>query len=58
MTAEIHDTVRGDKAAIWATYRGTGKGGFVPGMPAAGKAFAMNTIYLVRVSEQGQIAEH
>ena len=59
MTAEIHDMVAaGDKVAIRATYRGTDKGGFIPGMPATGKTFAMDAIYLVRVNEQGQIAEH
>jgi predicted SnoaL-like aldol condensation-catalyzing enzyme len=38
MTAEIHDMVAaGDRVAIRATYRGTDKGGFIPGMPATGK---------------------
>jgi hypothetical protein len=27
-------------------------------MPATGKTFAMDAIYLVRISEQGQIAEY
>ena len=27
-------------------------------MPATGQTFAMDAIYLVRVNEQGQIAEH
>ena len=59
MRAEIHDMVAaGDKVAIRATYRGTDKGGFIPGMPATGKTFAMDAIYLVRINEQGQIAEH
>ncbi len=59
MTAEIHDMVAaGDKAAFGAACRGTGKGGFIPGMPAAGKTFAMDAICLVRISEQGQIADH
>jgi hypothetical protein len=58
MTAEIHDMVAaGDKAAIRATYRDTGKGGFIPGMPATGKTFAMVAIYLVRINEQGQVAD-
>jgi hypothetical protein len=47
----------GDKAAIRATYRDTGKGGFIPGMPATGKTFAMVAIYLVRINEQGQVAD-
>jgi hypothetical protein len=59
MRAEIHGLVAaGDQAATRATYRGTGRGGFIPAMPATGKTFAMDAIYLVRVSEQGQIAEH
>ena len=59
MTAQIHDMVAaGDKVAIRAVYRGTDKGGFIPGMPATGKTFAMDAIYLVRINEQGQIAEH
>jgi predicted ester cyclase len=49
---------RGEQVAIRATYRGTDKGGFIPGMPATGKTFAMDAVYLVRVNEQGQIAEH
>jgi hypothetical protein len=27
-------------------------------MPATGNTFAMDAIYLVRINEQGQIAEH
>ena len=27
-------------------------------MPATGKTFAMDAIYLVRINERGQIAEH
>ena len=57
MRAEIHDMVAaGDKVAIRATYRGTDSGGFIAGMPA--KTFAMDAMYVVRVNEQGQIAEH
>ena len=38
MTVDIHDMVAaGGKVAIRATYRGTDKGGFIPGMPATGK---------------------
>ena len=59
MTAEIHDMVAaGDKVAIRATYRGTDEGGFIPNMPATGKAFEMEAMYLVRVNDEGQIAEH
>jgi predicted ester cyclase len=59
MTAEIHDMVAaGDRIAIRATYRGTDEGGFIPGMPATGKAYEMDTMYVVRVNEEGKIAEH
>jgi predicted ester cyclase len=47
LTAEIHDMVAaGDRVAIRATYRGTGK------------AFEMEAIYIVRVDDAGKIAEH
>jgi predicted ester cyclase len=59
MTAEIHDMVAaGDKVAIRATYRGTDKGGFNPNMLATGKSFEMQAIYMVRINNEGQIAEH
>jgi predicted ester cyclase len=48
----------GDKVAIRATYRGTNEGGFIPNMPATGRAFEMEAMYLVRVNDEGQIAEH
>jgi SnoaL-like polyketide cyclase len=47
MTVDIHDMVAaGDKVAIRVTYRGTDKGGFIPNMPAAGKTFEMEAIYI------------
>jgi steroid delta-isomerase-like uncharacterized protein len=59
MRADIHDMVAADdKVAIRATYRGTDQGGFIPGMPATGKAFEMEAMYLVRVDAAGRIAEH
>ena len=59
MTAEIHDMVAaGDKVAIRATYRGTDEGGFIPNMPATGKPFEMEAIYVVRINHQGRIVEH
>jgi hypothetical protein len=48
----------GDKVAIRATYRGTDVGGFIPNMPATGKAFEMEAMYLVRLNNEGQVAEH
>jgi predicted ester cyclase len=59
MMAEIHDMVAaGNKVAIRATYRGTDTGGFIPNMPATGKAFEMEATYIVRINDEGQIAEH
>ena len=59
MTAEIHDMVAtGDRVAIRATYRGTDEGGFIPGMPATGKHYEMGAMYVVRVNDEGKIAEH
>jgi predicted ester cyclase len=53
MTTEIHDMVAaGDRVAIGATYRGTDQGGFIPGIPATGKAFEMEAMYIVRVNDQ------
>jgi predicted ester cyclase len=58
MTAEIHDMVAaGDRVAIGATYRGTDQDGIIPGIPATGKAFEMEAMYIVRVNDQGQIAD-
>ena len=59
MTAEIHEMVaEGDRVAIRATYRGTDVGGFVPGASATGKVYALDTMYFVRVDDEGKIAEH
>jgi predicted ester cyclase len=59
MTAEIHDFVAvGDRVALRATYSGTDKGGFIPGMPATGKRFEMETMYIIRLDDEGKIAEH
>jgi steroid delta-isomerase-like uncharacterized protein len=59
MRAEIHDVVAaGDRVALRATYSGTDKGGFIPGMPATGRPFEMETMYIIRLNEEGKIAEH
>jgi predicted ester cyclase len=59
MTAENPRHGReGDRVAIRDTYRGTDVGGFIPGRPATGKAYEMGAIYVVRVNEEGKIAEH
>jgi len=54
MTAEIHDMVAaGGRVAIGATYRGTDQGGFIAGIPATGKAFEMEAMYIVWVKRPG-----
>ena len=59
MSCEIHHLiVSGDKVAIHATYRGTDEGGMMPGVPATGKSFEMGTIDIVRVTDDGKVAEH
>jgi hypothetical protein len=59
MTAEIHDIVAtGDRVGIRATHRGTDEGGFIPGIPATRKGYEIEAIYVVRVNEEGKIAEH
>jgi steroid delta-isomerase-like uncharacterized protein len=59
MSAEIHDMVAADdRVAIRATYRGTDQGGFIPGMPATGKRYEMEAMYIVRFDDDGRIAEH
>ena len=59
MRAEIHDAVAaGDRVALRATYSGTDKGGFIPGIPATGKPFEMETMYIIRLDDEGKIAEH
>ena len=58
-TAEIHQVIaNGDKVAIRSTFRGTDEGGFMPGIPATGKSFEMGAIDIVRVNEEGKVAEH
>jgi hypothetical protein len=39
-----HQVFPGTTPAIRATYRGTDKGGFIPGMPATGRAFEMDAM--------------
>jgi hypothetical protein len=59
MTAEIRDMVAvGGKVAIGPPTATPARGGFTLGMAATGETFAMNAIYLVRISEQGHTAEH
>lgn len=59
MKAEIHDVVAaGDRVALRATYSGTDEGGFIPGAPATGKHFEMETMYIIRLNDEGKIAEH
>ena len=59
MRAEIEDAVAvGNMVALRITYSGTDKGGFIYGMPATGKEYAMDAMYFVRFHDDGKIAEH
>jgi predicted ester cyclase len=58
MRVEIRDMIaEGDRVAIRATYSGTDKGGFIPGMSATGRWYQMDAMYFVRVNDEGKIAE-
>jgi steroid delta-isomerase-like uncharacterized protein len=48
----------GDRVVIHSTFSGTDTGGFMPGMPATGKSFEMEGIDIIRVNDEGKIAEH
>lgn len=57
--AEIrHLLTSGDRVAIHTTMSGTDTGGFMPGMPPTGKAFEMGGIDILRVNDEGKVAEH
>ena len=56
--SEILDTVvSGDKIAIRGRFSGTQTGEFM-GMPATGKSFSIESIDIVRATEDGKTAEH
>jgi len=57
--SEILDVVAsGDKVAVRARMTGTDTNGFIPGMPATGKPFSVETIDVMTFDENGQNTEH
>src|SRR5438105_2553014 len=59
MRMEIHHVIASDdRVCIHSTMSGTDEGGLMPGMPATGKSFEMGGIDIVRVRDDGKIAEH
>jgi len=56
---EILDVIAsGDRVAVRAKITGTDTSGFMPGMPATGKTFSLETIDVMTFDENGQNAEH
>jgi predicted ester cyclase len=59
ITGEVNDVVvSGDKVAIRSTFRGTDRGGFVPGMAPTNKPYTMESIDVLRVGDDGKFVEH
>jgi steroid delta-isomerase-like uncharacterized protein len=59
LSMEVHHIVAsGDRVAIHSTMRGTDEGGLFPGMPATGKSFEMGVMDIVRIRDDGKVAEH
>ena len=48
----------GDKVAVRTRVTGTDTNGFMPGMPATGKPFSIETIDVMTFDENGQNTEH
>ncbi len=56
---EIEDVIAsGDKVAVRSTMHGTDTNGFMPGMPATNKPFAMGAIDVFTFDEAGMNTEH
>ena len=56
---EIVDLIAtGNKVAIRSRISGTDANGFMPGMPATGKPFSMESIDVLTFDENGQNTEH
>ena len=59
MRIEAEDVIAsGDKVAVRSTMRGTDTKGFMPGMPATNKPFAMGAIDVFTFDENGMNTEH
>ena len=59
MRIEVEDVIAsGNKVAVRSTMHGTDTKGFMPGMPATNKAFAMGAIDVFTFDENGMNTEH
>ena len=59
MHIEIEDVIAsGDKVAVRSTLTGTDTEGFMPGMPATGKSFAMGAMDVFTFDDAGMNTEH
>ena len=54
----VHLIASGDLVALHGVYRGTDTGGVMPGMAPTNRPFEFSGIDIVRVGEDGRIAEH
>ena len=59
MHIEVGDVIAsGNKVAVHSTMTGTDTKGFMPGMPATGKSFAMEAIDVFTFDDAGMNTEH
>ena len=59
MHIDIEDVIAsGNKVAVRSTLKGTDTEGFMPGMPATGKPFAMGAIDVFTFDDAGMNTEH
>jgi len=59
MRIEVEDLIAsGDKVAVRSTMHGTDTEGFMPGIPATGKPFAMGAIDIFTFDDDGMNTEH
>ena len=57
--SEVIDVIAsGNKVAVRTRISGTDTNGFMPGMPATGKSFSVETIDVMTFDENGQNTEH
>jgi predicted ester cyclase len=59
MHIDVEDVIAsGNKVAVRSTLKGTDTEGFMPGMPATGKPFAMGAIDVFTFDDAGMNTEH
>lgn len=59
MSVEVTDVIAsGDRVATNSIVRGTDTGGAMPGLPATNKPYSMGGIDIVRIDDEGKMAEH